>query len=175
MQPGYAFVSTFFHLSLMVGGNDENVLMDHGFQFPLSRLSDSLISCCHMKWDRETWWMHWYSARGLLPAGPKEHRSATLASFFFLGQTVGLMPDCGSVFVASEVTTQMAGPLKPLTGVLSRSVVKAALFDLPLLTFEIRAPFAKSRAVPRIMGDLQADARVVISNFDWMLNVNNGS
>lgn len=37
------------------------------------------------------------------------------------------------------VVTLMAGPLEPLTGVLSQIIIKAAPFDLRLLPFEIRA------------------------------------
>ena len=74
------------------------------------------------------------------------------APSFSLGQTVGLMPDCGLLFVASGVMTQMAGPLKPLTEVLSWSIVKAALFDLPLIPFEIRPPSSRAEQSP-VVGD----------------------
>lgn len=82
-----------------------------------------------------------------LPCKTAEHGSATLP-LFSLGQTVGLMPDRGLLFVASGVMTQMAGPLKPPTGFLSRGIVKAALFDLAPHTVWNWTPFVKSSVAP---------------------------
>ena len=49
------------------------------------------------------------------------------------------MSGCGLLFVARGVVTLMAGPLEPLSGVLSWIIIKAVPFDLPALLFEIRA------------------------------------
>jgi len=58
---------------------------------------------------------------------------------FPLGQSVGLMSGCGLLFVARGVVTLMAGPLEPLSGVLSQIVIKDAPCDLPSLRFETGA------------------------------------